>query len=950
MMVFAPGQRWISTTEPELGLGTVLRLDGRTVQLAFPASGLVRHYAAQSAPLTRAEFRAGERIAGNGHSFTVERVEREGNVLRYFGGGHTLQEGELDDVQNVSKADARLIGGRVDRSDQFDLRVEALTRRAQARRSPAWGVMSARVDLLPHQLRVVQVAASRRPPRLLLADEVGLGKTIEAGLILARLHASARIGRVLILLPETLIHQWYVELLRRFNLAFAIFDEERCEAIEAGNAGHNPFEDEQLVLTDIAWLRDAPRRAEQALAAGWDIAIVDEAHHLAWSPESVSPEYALVARFAAAVPGLILLTATPEQLGRSGHFARLRLLDPARYADLAQYQREAEGYARLSTIVDKLQSGQTLEADERGELGTRLHDDPALRDRVAHLDAADAATTSAVLEALIDRHGTGRVMFRNRRSAVGGFPRRILQFAELDGAALDDDRRQHLLVEFLSDVQQPPSPLALDYASDPRLPWLLGLLEHSAQAKFLLVCRSQAKVLALEDSLRTRSGVKLARFHEGMTLVQRDRNAAFFAEAAGARVLLCAEVGAEGRNFQFAHDIILWDLPLDPDLLEQRIGRLDRIGQRGDIRIHHCAFTGTAQHVLARWYREGLEAFASNPADGRELYRRFAARLVELAVEHAHAGEDPDAEIDALIAETRGAHAQLSTLIRNGRDRLLELANQREARAEVLRHAVQETDEDVAADAFVLQLFEQFGVHHDEVAARDFLLDPEYLSTEAFPGLKDGPQKITFARAQALAREELPLLRMDHPLVAGTIELLLSSELGNAAFLIDDVLPAKTVLLEAVFVLEPVTAPSLHADRFLPPTPLRCVVDTKLASREDWRASAPALARAGERIVDLTRYRKYLTALVPPMLKRCEELARAAAAAEIDTAVTAAGHELEAERARLAALQRVNPAVSRTEIEAIDAELAALRVALPRSLLRLGAVRLVVSPDFLALR
>jgi len=949
-MAFAPGQRWISTTEPELGLGTVLRLDGRTVQLAFPASGMVRHYAAHAAPLARAEFRAGERIVGNGHSFTVERVEREGNVLRYFGGGHTLHEGELDDVQNVSKADARLIGARVDRSEQFDFRVEALTRRAQARRSPAWGVMSARVDLLPHQLRVAQIAASRRPPRVLLADEVGLGKTIEAGLILARLHASGRIARVLILLPETLIHQWYVELLRRFNLAFAIFDEERCEAIESGNAGHNPFEDEQLVLADLAWLRDAPRRAEQAIAAGWDLVIVDEAHHLAWNPQDASPEYGLVARFAAAVPGLILLTATPEQLGRSGHFARLRLLDPARYADLTQHQQEAEGYARLSSIVEKLQSGQILEATDRRELSARLHDDPVLRERVAHLDGTDSASTHAVLEALIDRHGTGRVMFRNRRSAVGGFPRRLLLLAELDGAALDDGLRQHLLGEFLSDVRQPPSPLALDYANDPRLPWLIGLFESAPQAKFLLVCRSQAKVLALEDALRTRSGVKLARFHEGMTLVQRDRNAAFFAEAAGARLLLCAEVGAEGRNFQFAHDIILWDLPLDPDLLEQRIGRLDRIGQNHDIRIHHAAFAGTAQHMLVRWYRDGLDAFASSPADGRELYRRFAARLMELALEHAHAGEDPDAEIDALIGETRGAHAELSALIKNGRDRLLELANQREAREEVLRHAVQATDDDAAADAFILRLFEQFGVHHDELSARDYLLDPEYLSTEAFPGLKDGPQKITFERTRALAREELPLLRMDHPLVAGTVELLLSTELGNTAFLIDDALPMKTVLLEAVFVLEPVAAPSLHADRFLPPSPVRCVVDTKLASREDWRASPLSRARAGERNVDLTRYRKYLTALVPPMLKRCEEVARAAADAEIDAAVAAAERELGTEQARLAALQRINPAVSAREIEAIDAELVALRAVLPRALLRLDAVRLVASPDFLALR
>jgi len=949
-MLFAPGQRWISTTEPELGLGTVLRVDGRTVQLAFPASGMVRHYAANSAPLARAEFRAGERIAGNGRAFTIERVERHGDVLRYFGSGHTLQEGELDDVQNVSKADARLTAGRVDRNDQFDFRLEALNRRAQARRTPAWGVMSARVDLIPHQLRVAQIAASRRPPRVLLADEVGLGKTIEAGLILARALASGRAARVLVLLPETLIHQWYVELRRRFNLPFAIYDEERCEAIESANVGHNPFDDEQLAIADIGWLRDVPPRADQALAAGWDLVIIDEAHHLAWTPQQASPEYVLAARFAASVPGLILLSATPEQLGRSGHFARLRLLDPARYTELAQYEQQAEGYARLSSIVDKLQTAHGLEPADRVELRARLHDDPALSERVADLDSTDAAGANTVLDALIDRHGTGRVMFRSRRAAVGGFPRRVLQFSELDGTALDEDRRQHLLVEFLSDVQQPPSALALDYANDLRLAWLVDLIERMPQDKFLLVCRSQAKVLALEETLRTRSGVKLARFHEAMNLVQRDRNAAFFAEKDGARLLLCAEIGAEGRNFQFAHNLVLWDLPLDPDLLEQRIGRLDRIGQRSDIRIHACAFTGTAQHVLARWYRDGLDAFASSPADGRELFNRFALRLVELAVEHAHGAEEPDAEIDALIAETRGTHAELSELIQHGRDRLLELANQREAGEEGLRHALLESDGDVSADGFTLRLFEQFGVHHDELAARDFVLDPEYLSTEAFPGLKDGPQKITFDRARALAREELPLLRMDHPLVSGAVELLLGSEQGNAAFLIDDVLPVKTVLLETVFLLETVALPALHADRFLPPSPLRCVVDTKLAARADWRASAPALARAGERIVDLTRYRKYLTALVPPMLKRSEEIARSLADAQIASAVAAAERALGADQARLAALQRVNPAISAQEIEAVDAELTALRATLPRSMLRLDAVRLVVSPDFLALR
>src|SRR5579885_91731 len=907
-MDFAPGQRWLSTAEPELGLGTVLRTDGRTVELRFAAAGVVRRYAARSAPLARAAFRPGERVRGAGRSFVVETVERDGGTLRYRGDGEMLHEGELDDLQNVAGADRRLLAGRVDPVAQFEFRLEALARRAQARRSPAWGVLAARVDLIPHQLRVAEVAAARRPPRVLLADEVGLGKTIEAGLILARLLATGRVARVLVLVPEPLVHQWYVELRRRFQLAFAIYDEERCEAIETADDERNPFGDEQLVLAALPFLRDAPRRAAQAEAAGWDLLVVDEAHHLAWSPETVSPDYALVARLAAATPGLILLTATPEQLGRSGHFARLRLLDPARYTDLDAYLREAEGYAQLSAIVEKLQSGQNLDAAERAELAARLHDDPPLRRAVGELDPADRTTAAAVLEALIDRHGTGRVLFLNRRAAVGGFPRRRPRLAEPDGTILDEPRRQRLLAEFVADARQPPASPDYDYATDPRLPWLLGLLEEFPREKFLLVCRSAAKVLALEEALRTRSGVKLARFHEGMNLLQRDRNAAFFAEPDGARLLLAAEIGSEGRNFQFAHHLVLWDLPLDPDLLEQRIGRLDRIGQRHDIEVHAVAFTGTA--------------------------------------EHAHGGEDADAELEALIAETRAAHAESSALIQRGRDRLLELAQQRAAQTPALHDALAAADADRDADDFALRLFEQFGVQHEELAPRTFLLDPEYLSTDRLPGWQEGPQRVTFDRATALAREDLPFLRLDHPLAAGALDLLFGSERGNCAFLVDETLPPRSVLLEAVFVLEAVADAALHADRFLPPLPLRVATDSRLADRSDWRPSAAAVARAALRPVDATRYRTRLATLVPPMLTRCEELVQAHAAREIAAAVAAVERELGAEHERLAALRRINPAVSARELAAVDAERTALRACLPRALPRLDALRFVCSVDF----
>lgn len=943
--MFQPGQRWISTAEPELGLGTILRVQGRNIQVLFAKAGVLRPYAADSAPLVRAEFRAGQRVSGKGIAFLVERVEEREGLLVYRGEGRELEEGQLDDEQAMSQADDRLIGGRTEPNDKFDLRIEALARRADARRSPAWGLESARIGLVPHQLRVAAIAAARRPPRVLLADEVGLGKTIEAGMIVARQIATGRANRVLVLLPETLVYQWFVELLRRFNLSFAIFDEERCEAIEQGNEGRNPFEDEQLVIADFAFLSASPRRARQLVDAGWDLMVVDEAHHLEWTPEAASPRYALVEELAGATPGVILLTATPEQLGRAGHFARLRLLDPQRYSDLDTYLAEAEGLAPLSELASALADGSTLDADQRALLADHFKGD---REMTALLDRPNAAP--AVLAALIDRHGTGRVMFRNRRAGIGGFPNRVPRLALLDPAALPAGRREALLAEFRSDIQQPPAPLEFDYGDDPRIPALIELLDAHPQDKFLLICRSQAKVMAIEDALRTRSGVGVARFHEGLGIVQRDRNAAFFAQPDGARLLICSEIGSEGRNFQFAHRLVMWDLPMDPDLLEQRIGRLDRIGQKHDIQIHVPVVAQSAQHVLARWYDEGLDAFRASPADGRELLRRFGSLLASLADEHARGDDDRDQELDALLAETRGAHQELSALIHEGRDHLLELAASRDPHADDLVRSFAAEADDPARDAFIQRLFESYGVHTEELAPGIVLLDPQYLSTDGLPGFADGPLSVTFSRDVALAREDLPLLRIDHPMVHGAVDLLVSGETGNAAFLVDDALPVRTALLQSVFVLEIVADRTLDAERFLPATPLVLTVDTKLNERSAFRPSDVALRRAADRNIDVARYRKFLSKLVPPMLDQARDLAEGRAEVLKYEALDVARAELDAEFSRLMALRAINPAITEAEIQAVATERTAVLDAIPEARLRLDAVRFIVSPDFLALR
>lgn len=943
--MFEPGQRWISTAEPELGLGTILRVEGRGVQVLFAKAGVLRPYAVDSAPLVRAEFRAGQRVSGKGIAFLVERVETREGLLVYRGEGRELEEGQLDDEQAMSQADDRLIGGRTDTNDKFDLRAEGLRRRAEARRAASWGLESARIGLVPHQLRVAGIAAARRPPRVLLADEVGLGKTIEAGMILTRQLAAGRAERVLVLLPETLVYQWFVELLRRFNLSFSIFDEERCEAIEQGNEGRNPFDDEQLVIADFAFLEGAPKRAAQLAEAGWDLIVVDEAHHLEWTPEGASPRYRLVEELAGTTPGVILLTATPEQLGRAGHFARLRLLDPQRYSDLDAYLAESANLAPLSELANTLATGAPLDAAQKALIGERFKGD---REMAALLDRPNSS--AALLAALIDRHGTGRAMFRNRRAGIGGFPHRVPELLEIDPGTLAPGRREALLAEFRSDIQQPPAPLEFDYSDDPRVTELIGLLDAHPDDKFLLLCRSQGKVMAIEDALRTRSGVGVARFHEGLGIVQRDRNAAFFAQPDGARLLICSEIGSEGRNFQFAHRLVMWDLPLDPDLLEQRIGRLDRIGQKHDIVIHVPVVSDSAQHILARWYDEGLDAFRTSPADGRELLRRFGHLLSTLADEHAREDDNRDQELDALIAETRGAHEELSALIHAGRDHLLELAASRDPHADDLASSFARDDHDPSRDAFIQRLFEMYGVHAEELAKDITLLDPQYLSTDGLPGFAEGPLSVTFSRDTALAREDLPLLRLDHPMVLAAVDLLVSGETGNAAFLVDDNLPVRTALLQSVFVLEVVADRQLDAGRFLPTTPLMISVDTKLTERPNFRPSDVALRRAADRNIDVARYRKFLSKLVPPMLEHAKDLAEGRAEVLKIEASEMAKAELDGEFSRLLALRQVNPSITEAEIQAVATERGALLAALPDARLRLDAVRFVVSPDFLALR
>ena len=178
----------------------------------------------------------------------------------------------------------------------------------------------------------------------------------------------------------------------------------------------------------------------------------------------------------------------------------------------------------------------------------------------------------------------------------------------------------------------------------------------------------------------------------------------------------------------------------------------------------------------------------------------------------------------------------------------------------------------------------------------------------------------------------------------------MSSDKGNTALLIDDSLPQRTVILEAVYVLECIAPKGLNIERFLPPKPLRIAVDTRLQIRPDFAPNERAAHRAGDRAFDLSSMRKILNMLIPPMLEKTRVHAHVEAQKEINDAVEKADGLLRHEIDRLTALASKNPAVRPEEISALETELELLLKTLPQSRPRLDALRLVTSPDFLSMR
>ncbi len=935
-MPYAIGQRVASDGELELGLGMVVAIDTRSLSVLFPAVDEQRSYRLPDPPLTRIIFKIGDRISVGGIRLQVRGHSVDGELLRYqcldeAGNSQEVRELAIDGQLSLSQPLDRLLLGQIAQPHHYALRARALAAQAQWWQSPLRGLTGARVALVPHQLHIAASGGERLQPRLLLADEVGLGKTIEAGLIIHCQLVRERASRVLIVVPEPLLHQWLVELRRRFNLPFGLVDEARLNEPEL-------FEQQQLLLMAQPLLQQAGV-IEAITAAGFDLLVVDEAHHLGWSLEQASPEYLAVAHLAAQIPGVLLLTATPDQHGHAAHFARLRLLDPDRFADYAQFCAEERQFRDVAKLAETLLHEQQLDAATSAALIDRVGERdivPLLKQLAQGGDEGERARQE-LLRALIDRHGTSRLMFRNRRAAISGFPGRRFNLHPLPPLASTPPADLPLSQLLTPELWPEAQPLA----TDPRLQWLLQQLERQwLDDKVLLICASAATAQALHQAVRERLGNIATLFHEGMSIIERDRAAAWFADPEGCGLLICSEIGSEGRNFQFARHLLLFDLPLQPDLLEQRIGRLDRIGQRYQVEIHLPCPTGSSLEVLQQWYHQGFNAFEQTSGCGTALLALCLPEL-EQALRHP---EDERAR-ERLLHLSREQHKRLASELEQGRDRLLELHSNGQGQGERLATAISAVDDDETLPALFQAMADGLGIHCEPLDTATYHLRQGSDQALVLPGIDDDGITLTFDRQLALAREEVQLMSFDHPLVRDLFELLTSSHHGNAtvARLANPRLPTGTWLLDLQLVIRAQAPASSQIGRFLPPTTVRLLLDAqgrdlsanvaldKLAAQ--WRPLEARLVRA---------LLKAHGSAVSALVQQAPAIASARCAAIIDAACQQMESTLCSEIDRLEALSAVNPAVRPSEMTALRQQRQLLREALPRAEVQVDSLCLMV--------
>ena len=682
--------------------GVVVSNDGRRIQVNWDDPGVPVEFAVANPPISRVSLtgRLVQRRSTRQYVAVMNpasATEAPAWLCQVFS-----QSGGIPSTANIPEADLRPVPvtdplerfrySEIGSTRRYLIRQVAEQYRNQNLNDDLVSLGQSQVDIQPHQVSVVHKVISNYPHRFLLCDEVGLGKTIEAGMALKELRARAGVQRVLAIVPPNLVRQWQFEMRTKFNEPFSVLNTATVNSLRENGYHGNPFAhpDYSSVLCSSRWVTN-PRWKDLCAEAYWDLIILDEAHHARRHQDgSTTALYDLIQKIASEEHirrmGMLFLTATPMQLHPSELYALVELLDPTLFPSEEEFERHRRETPGLSRLVEDLtRHGFPAQGQDNEETIQNVSRWLGLDiDETRHRLSSGSDELRDVIEKLADKHRLSEVLIRNRKALVGGFMPRTAYRWEVD-LSLDERAalkavedyvrfgyqfaadtnanamgflmvifqklaassiaaiRESLLrrrekvqanavaaqspsegdMESMLDDDETASDVVgegdtvaamirqelelLDKAivainnvgeTDSKarvfIERLGGLFENNRNEKVLVFTQFRETQNHLEQ-LFTRQDWTVNLFHGQMSPQEKDRAIERFRKESGPQVLISTEAGGEGRNLQFCNVLVNYDLPWNPMKVEQRIGRVDRIGQTKPISIFNLWVKDTVE-------------------------------------------------------------------------------------------------------------------------------------------------------------------------------------------------------------------------------------------------------------------------------------------------------------------------------------------------------------------
>jgi ATP-dependent helicase HepA len=878
--VLVPGNlvRW--TAREAAGLGVVVAVEngGKRLRVRFD-NGDENLFALPTDVLERVLFTAGSQVhlaAEDEIGVVADVVNVDGKTFYAVQLPGGIQKTVLEDgvrIAVVTDPLQLIRAGSLDPARSVNLRIAASRLLFAHQFDELSSLSNSRVEIKEHQVGVLHRVATSYPHRFLLADEVGLGKTIEAGLILKELKARGMAKRVLVLAPSGIVSQWQFELKTKFNEVFAQLNGQSIAYLRDNHPGENVWALNDNVIASASYACWDDDRMREIAVADWDLVIIDEAHHARRTLHNLAGTRLFRLVQSLADPehvnsrAMLFLTATPMQLHPFELYSLIELLDPTLFPSYEDFDAHRQDLAGLNTTVDAVQRWHSLGQGEQSEAIVDVSSWLGLGEADSKQRLTDPEHRGALVEDLLAKHRLSEALIRNRKAVVGGFmPRKAavweVQLTEAEWEAYDavtkyalegfersrieknnalgflmvifqklscsssEALRKSLLrrVDKLEKKLAPATAAPADEDELEELPIVEALddvlttqfresteqeiaeLESIVRLLEAIELDSKTKVLGeqLEEIVQTEAHPKVLIFtqfrdtqaylaehiaspwsvhifHGQLKPSEKEQAVARFRDGEGPQILVSTEAGGEGRNFQFCHMLVNYDLPWNPMKVEQRIGRLDRIGQKHPVTIFNMSTTGTIEERVVEVLTDRIGLFEETVGGLDPILGEVESdlrQILTLAGERAERAIDEyERQLEDRVTKARAAERRLADLIMDTRS-----FRQDEVQELLGRKGSLSNDQ---LKAFVLGVLNELGVAIERHPAIEevFELRLRGRFQDEFPRIvKDAyTRMVTFDPATALDHEEIEFLAFGNEIVDSVVEYVRRREYPGRA-------------------------------------------------------------------------------------------------------------------------------------------------------------------------